>query len=99
MNNVTPIKSARRLIDLPVHDTMTGDHLNLHRAVSQQALEDAAQMEAIRKMREDEMPIQYADDFETNPWWPRAIVVLLLLAIACIAMAPEIAGFLSFATH
>jgi hypothetical protein len=94
MNNVTPINN---MVRLPVIDEKFLDE-QIGRP-SQQALEDAAQMEAIRKMREDEMPIQYADDFDSNPWWARSIVGLILLAIACIAMAPEIAGFLSFATH
>jgi hypothetical protein len=41
-----------------------------------------------------DMPIQYAEDFETNPWWPRVIVVLFIFAIAVIVFSREIAGSL-----
>lgn len=41
-----------------------------------------------------DMPIQFAEGFEPNPWWPRLIVAGFILAIAVIALSQQIADFL-----
>jgi hypothetical protein len=40
-----------------------------------------------------DMPIQYADGFEPNPWWPRLIVALFIVVIAAIVLSNDIAGY------
>ena len=42
---------------------------------------------------------EHIESFDPNPWWPRAVVILILLFIAAIAFAPEIAGLLFAINH
>jgi hypothetical protein len=89
-------ESARRLIDLKVVDTMTDDPLNLHRPVSEQAQEDAEQMEAIRKWRESQQAIEFAGEE------PFTVPTLVLAAFAAGAffllvwhLSPELRALVS----
>jgi hypothetical protein len=38
--------------------------------------------------------LESVESFDLNPWWPRAVVILILLIIAALAFTPEIAGFI-----
>lgn len=58
-----------------------------------QAMEDAAQMEELRKWRESQQPAEYADEEPLN-YVSAVIVVLVMLAICLVAFSPEIAAVL-----
>lgn len=93
-------KSAQRLIGLPVVDTMTDDRFNLHRPVSEQAQEDAEQMEALRKWRESHQPVEFAGP-EPYSMGSLFIAVLIVAALCLLvySISPELRGLISIVTY
>lgn len=98
-------ESVARLLRLPVVDTMTPDPYLLHRThrvdTRDLAADDGVSVGGCCTHDCDEgrdCPLS-VDAYEFNPWWARSIAVLVLLAVACIALAPEIAGLLSALNH
>lgn len=106
---------ARALLALPVVDTMTDDRLHRIDAsrlshddgvsvggccINTQALEDAAQMKAIRKWRESHQPVEFAGP---EPYSMSELVFAILIVVAMLlgllALSPELRGLLSLVTY